>query len=108
MAISHAVVGRLVRRISAVTDEEGDSDSGPGDSDYLDAVGLRVRVYRMARAMSQDELATRASVSRVTLGSIERGDHAASLLAYRKLARALGRDVGELVAEGEVLPPRGR
>jgi hypothetical protein len=44
----------------------------------------------------------------VTLGSIERGDHAASLLTYRKLARALGRDVGELVAEGEVLPPRGR
>jgi DNA-binding XRE family transcriptional regulator len=108
MAMSHAVVGRLVRRISAVTEGEGQSDSGPSDAAYLGAVGLRVRVYRMARAMSQDELAGRASVSRVTLGSIERGDHAASLLTYRKLARALGRDVGELVSEGEVLPPRRR
>ncbi len=91
-----------------MTERDGGSDSGPGASDYLGSVGLRVRVYRLARGMSQDELATRATVSRVTLGSIERGDHAASLLTYRKLARALGRDVGELVAEGEVLPPRGR
>jgi DNA-binding XRE family transcriptional regulator len=108
MAIGHAAVGRLVRRIRAVTQGNGDSDSAPSDGSYLDAVGLRIRVHRMARAMSQDELAGRAAVSRVTLGSIERGDHAASLLTYRKLARALGRDVGELVAEGEVLPPRGR
>lgn len=77
-----------------------------GDRVYLDAVGLRVRVFRMARSMSQDDLARRAAVSRVTLGSIERGDHAAGLLTYLKLARALGRDVGELVADGEVLPPR--
>ncbi|HST65611.1 MAG TPA: helix-turn-helix domain-containing protein [Mycobacteriales bacterium] len=77
-----------------------------GEGAYLNAVGLRVRLFRMARSMSQDELAHRASVSRVTLGSIERGDHAAGLLTYLKLARALGRDVGELVADGEVLPAR--
>lgn len=77
-----------------------------GDRVYLDSVGLRVRLFRMARSMSQDDLARRASVSRVTLGSIERGDHAAGLLTYLKLARALGRDVGELLADGEVLPPR--
>lgn len=77
-----------------------------GDRAYLDSVGLRVRLFRMARSMSQGELASRASVSRVTLGSIERGDHAAGLLTYLKLARALDRDVGELLAGGEVLPPR--
>jgi transcriptional regulator with XRE-family HTH domain len=60
----------------------------------------------MARSLSQDELARAAAVSRVTLSSIERGEHAASLLTYRKLARALDRDVGELLGEGEVLPPR--
>jgi transcriptional regulator with XRE-family HTH domain len=83
------------------------SDQGE-DADYLSAVGLRVRLFRMARELSQDELARIASVSRVTLGSIERGDHAAGLLTYRRLARALDRDVGELVADGEVLPRRGR
>jgi transcriptional regulator with XRE-family HTH domain len=36
----------------------------------------------------------------VTLGSIERGEHAASVLTYRKLARALDRDIGELLGEG--------
>jgi DNA-binding XRE family transcriptional regulator len=39
--------------------------------------------------MSQDWLAETAKVSRVTLGSIERGEHAAGILAYRALATAL-------------------
>ena len=76
------------------------------DAAFLGDLGLRVRVIRMARRMAQERLATIAEVSRVTLGSIERGDHAAGLLTYLKLARALGRDVGELLADGEVLPPR--
>jgi transcriptional regulator with XRE-family HTH domain len=99
IAIGHADAGALSERISRVSEAEGDRV-------YLDSVGLRVRLFRMARSMSQDELARGASVSRVTLGSIERGDHAAGLLTYLKLARALGRDVGELLADGEVLPPR--
>ena len=91
---------------------ERDSGSGegsgdpPSDGDYLGSVGLRIRLFRMARTLSQDDLARMAMMSRVTLGSIERGDHAAGLLTYRRLARALGRDVAELVADGEVLPPR--
>ena len=81
------------------------SDPG-GDEAYLRAVGLRIRLFRMARGLSQDDLARAAVVSRVTLGSIERGSHAASVLTYRKLAVALSRDTGELLSEGEVLPPR--
>jgi transcriptional regulator with XRE-family HTH domain len=91
-----------------VIDEGGSAGEDGGDGSYLRAVGLRVRLFRMARGLSQDHLARAASVSRVTIGSIERGDHAASLLTYRKLALALDRDVGEMVSEGEVLPPRGR
>jgi XRE family transcriptional regulator, regulator of sulfur utilization len=56
---------------------------------FLAGLGLRVRVLRMARGMAQDRLATVAGISRVTLGSIERGDHAASILTYRALASAL-------------------
>ena len=82
------------------------SDEGGGDGAYLRAVGLRVRLFRMAQQLSQDDLARASAVSRVTLGSIERGEHAASVLTYRKLARALDRDIGELLGEGEVLPPR--
>lgn len=76
------------------------------DSAFLRGLGLRVRLLRVARGLSQDGLARVSGVSRVTLGSIERGEHAASLLAYRKLARALGRELGDLLEEGEMLPPR--
>ena len=56
---------------------------------FLIDLGLRIRVLRSARRMSQDRLAETASVSRVTLGSVERGEHAAGILTYRSLAAAL-------------------
>jgi transcriptional regulator with XRE-family HTH domain len=59
------------------------------DAMFLADLGLRVRVLRTARRLSQDRLTETAKVSRVTLGSIERGEHAAGILAYRSLAVAL-------------------
>jgi hypothetical protein len=40
-------------------------------------------------------------VSRVTLGSIERGEHAATLPTYVATAHGLNMDVGDLVAARE-------
>ena len=74
------------------------------DVAYLATVGLRIRLYRIALGESQDAFARRAGVSRVTLGAIERGEHGAGILTYRTLAAGLGRDIGELLSEGEVLP----
>jgi len=68
---------------------------------YLEEVGVRIKAWRVRRRVSQDVLAERAQVSRVTLGSIERGEHAATLTTYRKVAVALGVDVGDLVSERE-------
>jgi transcriptional regulator with XRE-family HTH domain len=90
-----------VEGVSNVSDHAEDDDGS-----YLRTIGLRIRLFRVAGGVSQDEFARIAGVSRVTLGSIERGEHAASVLTYRKLARALDRDLGELLGEGEVLPPR--
>lgn len=73
---------------------------------YLRAVGLRVRLMRITRAMSQEQLGAMSGVSRVTVGSIERGDHPASVLAYRRLATALDVQLSELLDEGE--PKGGR
>ena len=56
---------------------------------FLFELGLRIRVLGLARRMSQDELTAVAKVSRVTLGSVERGDHSAGALTYRALAAAL-------------------
>ena len=76
------------------------------EHDYLAAVGQRVRLLRVARRLSQDAFAELAGVSRVTLGSIERGEHAAGLLTYVKLAEALGVGLSLLVdldADNDVL-----
>ena len=66
------------------------------DATFLADLGLRIRVLRTARRVSQDRLAEMAKVSRVTLGSIERGSHAAGILAYRALAAALDVPLGGL------------
>jgi transcriptional regulator with XRE-family HTH domain len=46
---------------------------------------------------SQDALAVRSGVSRVTLGSIERGEHPAGLLTYVRLGRALSVPLADLL-----------
>ena len=50
-------------------------------------------------------MAGEAEVSRVTLGSIQRGEHAASVLTYRKLAGALWIDTGDLLTDKESIWP---
>jgi transcriptional regulator with XRE-family HTH domain len=64
---------------------------------WLLEVGMRVRLARVRGRESQDVLAARAGVSRVTLGSIERGEHPAVVLSYSRLARALSVSLGELL-----------
>lgn len=48
---------------------------------WLLAVGMRVRLGRVALRESQEELGARSGVSRVTVGSIERADHPAGAVA---------------------------
>ena len=66
---------------------------------YLVEVGTRVRVARARPRMTQEELAARAGVSRVSLGSIERGRHPATVRTVRRLAAALSVSMGELLDE---------
>ena len=66
---------------------------------YLRTVGLRVRLLRVGLGWSLKELPVVCGVSRVTVGSIERGDRLASVLAYRKLARAFEISLDELLDE---------
>lgn len=71
------------------------------ERDWLLDVGMRVRLARVRSKETQEELATRAGVSRVTVGSIERADHPAVVLAYRRLAEAFGLPLAELL-DGEL------
>jgi transcriptional regulator with XRE-family HTH domain len=68
------------------------SDTGPSaplsgsERTWLGEVGMRIRLARVRSGESQRELGGRSGVSRVTVGSIERGDHVAALTAYRRMA----------------------
>ena len=64
---------------------------------WLRTIGMRIRLGRVARRELQDALALRAGVSRVTIGSVERGDHPAGLLAYVRLSRAIDVPLAELL-----------
>jgi transcriptional regulator with XRE-family HTH domain len=72
---------------------------------WLRAVGLRVRLARVARGESQAEVGGRSGVSRVTVGSIERGEHPAAVTAYVRLADALGMPLAELLERCAVTDP---
>ena len=55
---------------------------------YLAEVGLRVAADRSRRRVSQQAFADLVPMSRVTLGSVERGHHVATLKTYRSPPRS--------------------
>lgn len=101
--MSGATAAAPGRRTLTAVDSPPPVESVEGDREWLRVVGMRVLLARTACRQSQDELGRRAGVSRVTVGSIERGHQPASVLAYARLADALGLPVGELL-DGYGLP----
>jgi transcriptional regulator with XRE-family HTH domain len=59
--------------------------------------GARVRRLRLARRLSQEELAFRAGLDRSYMGGVERGERNVSLLNIHRIAEALGVGPGELL-----------
>lgn len=62
-------------------------------------LGRRVRELREGAGMTQGQLAQAAGIGRVTLVRIEHGEQSPRYDTLTGLARALGRPVGELLAE---------
>ncbi|RYC28794.1 XRE family transcriptional regulator [Lichenibacterium minor] len=64
-------------------------------------VGRNVRKLRMARALSQEELAHQADVHQAYLSGVERGKRNASVLVLDRIAKALGVDIDRLFTRDE-------
>lgn len=58
--------------------------------------GTRVRGLRLAKGLSQEELAFRADLHRTYLGGIERGERNPALKNIAAIAKALGVTLSEL------------
>lgn len=58
----------------------------------------RLRLQRVDRGLSQEELADQAGLHRTYIGSVERAERNISIDSMERLAQALGLDVSDLLA----------
>jgi XRE family transcriptional regulator, aerobic/anaerobic benzoate catabolism transcriptional regulator len=78
------------------------------ESAYLARLGERVRAWRAASATTRKVLAQSSGVSERYLAQLEAGEGNISVLLLRKVARAMGVPVEQLVREEERVPAAGR
>lgn len=75
------------------------------DTDY--GLGRAVRDLRLARGLSQEELAARCGLHRTYVGGIERGRRNPTYAIVARLARGLGVRAWELLRRGDQLAQKG-
>ena len=74
------------------------SEVGEVDVDgWLRALGKRVRILRLTRELTQDELAAAAGMSRSFVSLIEKGTHGVDVVRLLRLAAALDVPLAELI-----------
>jgi transcriptional regulator with XRE-family HTH domain len=64
---------------------------------YLRALGKRVRLLRLTRELTQEELAAAAGMSRSFVSIIEHGSHGVDVVRLIRLAAALDVSIEELL-----------
>ena len=60
-------------------------------------VGARIRKYRLAKGLSQEELAFEADLHRAYIGQIERGEKNIGVQNLQKIATALKIKISKLI-----------
>lgn len=71
-------------------------------------VGHRIRKQRQKKGMLQEELARKAGLSPSALSNFEQGRRRTSLGWLRKISKALGVSMAELIPESRVRKPLAR
>lgn len=59
-------------------------------------LGMKIRIERIKRNLSQEELAEMANLSRPTIGAIERGENSPSVDTVQAIADAFGLTIQEM------------
>jgi len=67
------------------------------DAAYLAQFALQVRLERVRRRLTQEELADRAGMHRTFIGQLERGERGINVASLGRLARGLGVDGKDLL-----------
>lgn len=72
------------------------------EGDLQRIAGANIRAYRLARKVSQEELADALGVHRTYMGGVERGERNLTLRSLERLAERMGVDPVTLLS-----PPKG-
>jgi transcriptional regulator with XRE-family HTH domain len=84
-------------------DHDDDSD-GQVDRARLKAFGLRIKLLRIARGWSQEQLAEETGMHRTFIGQVERGQRGMNIIALWPMSRAFGIGIGELFVDDKGRP----
>lgn len=66
---------------------------------FLKNLGLSIKLERVRRGLSQEELAERAGLHRTYIGMVERAERNITVVNLALIAKALGVSIGSLLGE---------
>ena len=106
MSLPSAGLRRRTGDGSQVLDQEGQGEqvAGPEDRARLKAFGLRLKLLRVSRGWSQEELAEVAGMHRTFIGQVERGQRGMNIINLWRLSEAFGIPIGDLFTDVEGRP----
>ena len=81
-----------------------ESAAGLEDRARLKAFGLRIKLLRVSRGWSQEQLAEAAGMHRTFVGQVERGQRGLNVLGLWRLAGAFNIAIGDLFVDVEGKP----
>jgi DNA-binding XRE family transcriptional regulator len=84
--------------------EATDGGAGPEDRARLAAFGMRIKLLRVSRNWSQEQLAEAAGMHRTFIGQVERGQRGLNVLGLWRLAGAFNIPIGDLFTDAEGRP----
>lgn len=64
---------------------------------FLERIGMRIRLLRTEKKISQEELGHLSDYDRTYIGGIERGERNITIIALKKLSDALQCDITDIL-----------
>ena len=75
--------------------------SSADKNSFLKSISQTIREHRLAREMSQEELASASGLHRTYLSDVERGLRNLSVFSLLAIAQSLGTTMSELIRDAE-------
>ncbi len=85
-------------------DADEEPPAGHEDRERLKAFGMRIKLLRISREWSQEQLGEHAGMHRTFIGQVERGQRGMNIVGLWPLAAAFKVPIGELFVDDRGAP----